>query len=290
MKCPNCNGEIGRFELAAECKHCGVNIFYSQQEKLLTQDAKKCELEYASFRILGAKFKTALIGGPLQIARIVAMVAAIGIIFIPFVTLSVDLPLFSAKFSLGAFGVYQGFSGGELKTLLLDLSPYIPQVTTAATLLCALFVLIFLMGLFVFIGLLLSFINIPKAAHKMCIISAIGFVFSAMAAVMSCVMPTIAEGSLVAAKTGVGAFFCAAIFAVIFVLNRLVIKKGIVPDIKQVDLLRVEVRKKVKAGEITLDELSLPVFESDEEREKRLENEAASKSLADKARGGEQNG
>ncbi len=290
MKCPNCNGEIGRFDISAECKHCGVNIFYSQQEKLLAQDAKKCELEYASFRILAAKFKTALIGGPFQIARIIAMVAAIGIIFIPFVTLSVDLPLFSAKFSLGAFGVYQGFSGGELKTLLFDLAAYIPQVTSAVILLCGLFVLVFLMGLFVFVGLLLSFINIPKVARKMCVFSAIGFVLSTMAAVMSCVMPKIAEGSLITAKTGVGAFFCAAIFAVIFVLNRLVIKKGIMPDVKQVDLMRVEMRKKVRAGEITLDELPLPVFESDEEREKRLENEAARKSLADKARGGEHNG
>ncbi len=287
MKCPNCNGEIGRFDLSAECKHCGVNIFYSQQEQLLTRDAKRCELEYASFRILAAKLRSALIGGPLQIARIVAMVAAIGIIFIPFVDLSVELPLVSSKFSLGAFGVYQAFTGGELTALLFDLSLYIPQVTTAVTLLCGLFVLIFLMGLFVFIGLLLSFINIPKVAHKMCIISAVGFVLSVMAAVMSCVMPKIADGSFLTAKAGIGAFFCAAIFAVIFILNRLVIKKGIQPDIKQVDLMRVETRKKVKSGEITLDELPLPVFESDEEREKRLENEKASKSLADKARGGE---
>ena len=290
MKCPNCNGEIGRFDLSPECKHCGVNIFYSQQEQLLTRDAKMCELEFASFRILAAKFRSALIGGPLQIARIVAMVVAIGIIFIPFVNLSVELPLVSAKFSLGAFGVYQAFTGGELTALLLDLSPYVPQVTTAVTVLCALFVLIFIMGFCVFVGLLLSFINIPKVARKMCIISAIGFVLSAMAAVMSCVMPRIAEGSFISAKTGVGTFFCAAIFAVIFVLNKLVIKKGIQPDIKQVDLMRVETRKKIKAGEITLDELPLPVFESDEERKKRLEDEAASKSLADKARGGEQVG
>ena len=49
MKCPKCNKEIGRFELAPDCKHCGVNIFYAQQEALLTEDAKRCELEFASF-------------------------------------------------------------------------------------------------------------------------------------------------------------------------------------------------------------------------------------------------
>ena len=63
MKCPKCNKEIGRFELAPNCKHCGVNIFYAQQEALLTEDAKRCELEYATFHILTSKLKNAFIGG-----------------------------------------------------------------------------------------------------------------------------------------------------------------------------------------------------------------------------------
>lgn len=289
MKCPNCNGEIGRFDLAPNCKHCGVNIFYSQQEKLLTEDAKKCELEFASFRILTAKLKAAFIGGPIQIMRIVAMAAAIGIIFIPFVTLTAKLPLTEAKFSLGAWGVYQAFSGGELEALF-NLDTYLPEVFTAVLLLCALFVLIFLMGLGVFVALLLSFINIKKSAKAMCGLSAVGFIFSLMAVAMSFILPQITNGTFIQTKTGTGTFFCAAIFAVIFALNRLVIKKNITADIKQVDIQRVELRKRIKAGEVSLDELPLPVFESDEEREKRLEEEAKSKELADKARGGEHNG
>lgn len=289
MKCPNCNGEIGRFELAPECKHCGANIFYCQQEKLLTDDAKKCELEFASFRILKEKLKSAFIGGPIQILRIVAMVAAIGIIFIPFVTLNASLPLFETKFSLGAWGVYEAFSGGEL-TALLNLSTYLPQLFSSALLVCALFVLVFLMGLGIFAALLLSFINIRKTAAIMRGFSVAGFVFSLMAVAAGFALTQNADGTFIKVSTGVGAFFCAAIFVVIFVLNHLVIKKNIQPDIKEVDIRRVELRKKIKAGEITLDELPLPVFETEEERAKRLEEEEASKSLADKARGGEHNG
>ncbi|MBR2956645.1 MAG: hypothetical protein IKC20_00160 [Clostridia bacterium] len=289
MKCPNCNGEIGRFELAPECKHCGANIFYCQQEKLLTDDAKKCELEFASFRILKEKLKAAFIGGPIQILRIVAMVAAIGIIFIPFVTLNASLPLFGAKFSLGAWGVYEAFSGGEL-IALLNLREYIPEVFAATLALCVLFVMVFLMGLGVFGTLLLSFINIRKSAKAACGFSVAGMVFSLAGAVMSFVMPKIAEGTFIQAKPFIGAFFCIAIFAFIFALNLLVIRKNIAPDIKEVDLKRVELRKRIKAGEITLDELPLPVFETEEEKAKRLEEEAESKTLADKARGGEHNG
>lgn len=289
MKCPNCNGEIGRFELSPECKHCGANIFYCRQEKLLTDDAKKCELEFASFRILKEKLKTAFIGGPIQILRIVAMVAAIGIIFIPFVTLSASLPLFGAKFSLGAWGVYEAFSGGEL-IALLNLREYLPTVFAATLILCVLFVLVFLMGVGVFGTLLLSFINIRKSAKAACGFSVAGMVFSLAGAVMSFVMPKIAEGTFIQAKPFIGAFFCVAIFSCIFALNMLVINKNIMPDIKDVDLKRVELRKRIKAGEITLDELPLPVFETEEEKAKRLEEEEASRTLADKARGGEHNG
>ncbi len=272
MKCPNCNGEIGRFELAPDCKHCGANIFYTQQEKLLAEDAKKCELEFASFRILKAKFKSAFIGGPIQIMRLVAMLIAIGFIFIPVVTLSVDLSLFSSKISLGAFGVYQAVSGGEL-TVFLSLAEYLPGLFYAFAALAVIFVLIFLMGFGVFVALVLSFLNLNRSAKVCCGFSVAGLVLSVAACVLSLLMPSIAEPTFVTAKSGVGAFMLVAIFVLIFVLNFITIKKNFKPDISETDLRRVETLKKIKAGEITFDELPLPVFESDEEREKRLEEE-----------------
>ncbi len=289
MKCPNCNGEIGRFELAPNCKHCGVNIFYSQQELLLTRDAKRCELEFASFRILTAKLKTAFIGGPIQILRIVAMVIAIGVIFIPFASVTAELPLFSSKLSFGAFGVYQAFSDGTLMAML-NLRSYIPDVFAAVAVLSLFFVLVFLMGLGVFIALVLSFFNIRKTAKVTCVLSVIGFLMSVGGAVTSFLLPAVTQGTFISASTGFGPFACMAVFVLIFLLNMLVIKKDIKADVKQVDIERVALRKKIKEGEVSLDDLPLPVFETEEEREKRLENEAASKILADKARGGENNG
>ena len=262
MKCPNCSGEIGRFELAPNCKHCGVNIFYSQQEQLLARDAKKCELEFASFRILTAKLKTAFIGGALQIMRIVAMVAAIGAIFVPFVTLNAELSLFSCKLSLGAFGVYQAFSDGTLMAML-NLRGYIPEVFTATAVISLLFVLVFLMGLGVFVALVLSFINIRKSAKATCVISVFGFAFSVAAAVMSILLPRFTNGLFISAASGIGSFLCVAVFVLFFVLNLLIIKKGIQPSIDELDVRRVALHKKVKAGEVSLDDLPLPVFESE---------------------------
>lgn len=266
MKCPNCGGEIGRFELAPDCKHCGVNIFYCQQEKLLSQDAKQCELEFASFRILKAKAKCAFIGGPLQILRIVAMLAAIGVIFIPFATLRAELTMFTSKITLSAFGVYQVVSGGELNALL-SLKDYMPELFTAFVADAALFMLAFLMGLGIFVALVLTFINITKSAKACCALSAAGFALSIASGIVSLIMPKAAIGTFITASGGAGAFALAGVFALIFVLNLILVRKNVQPDIDPIDLERVKIRKKIKAGELTYDDLPLPVFETEKEKE-----------------------
>ena len=289
MKCPNCNKEIGRFELAPNCKHCGVNIFYSQQKTLLTRDAKKCELEYAGFRILVSKLKTAFIGGKIQILRIVAMVMAIGAIFVPFGSIAVNISPFDAKFSFGAWGIYSAFTDGTLSALL-NLSGYAHKQMVASLVLLGLIVAIFLSGLGVFVALLLSFINVQKSARAMRGLSFVGSILCVGAFVVSAFIPSVmSEIGFIEGKTGVGALVCLAVLIFIFILNHLVIKKNIQPQVKEVDLKRVELNKKVKKGEASLDDLPLPVFETEEEKQERLKKEEESRALAQKGKG-EDNG
>lgn len=289
MRCPNCNGKIGTFELAPNCKHCGINIFYSQQEELLSRDAKKCELEYATFHILAAKFKNAFIGGPLQILRIVAMLCAIGGIFIPFASLTVQLPLFTSEINFGAFGVYQAISDGII-TAVIGLKDYLPDLFGNIVALAVLFVLIFLFGFGIFVTLVLSFINIQKSTRIGGVFSLIGTVLCFVAQGVSVMLTNSAQGTFVKAESGVGALVCGFVLLFMLVLDLVIIKKNIQPTVKEVDLQRVEIRKKIKAGEISIDDLPIPILESDEEREKRLQAEEQSLSLAEKAKGGEGNG
>ncbi len=285
MKCPNCNKEIGRFELAPNCKHCGVNIFYAQQEALLTEDAKRCELEYATFHILTAKLKNAFIGGKIQIMRIVVMVLAIGAIFVPFATVEANFNMFSAKFSFGAFGIYQAFTDGTLNAIL-NLSEYTPGLTILLLLLLGLIVLIFLSGLGVFVTLILSFINIQKTAKKAQILAIIGIAFSIISLVLCFVLPKIVTDiSFINAKFGMGSIACIVVLAFIFVLNKLIVTKNIQPEIKEIDLQRVKIRKQIKNGELTYAELPLPVLESEEEKEKRLQEKAEKEKLVQSAKG-----
>lgn len=290
MKCPKCGGEIGRFELSPNCKHCGVNIFYSQQKTLLTRDAKRCELEYASYRIMASKLKTAFIGGKLQILRIVAMVLAIGAIFIPFATVESAVPLIGAKISFGAFGIFTAFTDGTIG-VLFALMDYIPTQVAMCLILLLSMVVIFLVGFGVFVGLVLSFINIRKSAVIMRRLSVIGMALSLGATAISGIIPSVmADSGFLTGSMGIGAIACILVFVFIFILNHLIIKKNIHPLIKEVDLERKALNKKIKSGEVSLDDLPLPVFETEEEKEKRLKDEAERKALAEKGKGGEGNG
>ncbi len=285
MKCPNCNKDIGRFELAPNCKHCGVNIFYAQQEALLTEDAKRCELEYATFHILIAKLKNAFIGGKIQIMRIVAMVLAIGAIFVPFSTVEADFNMFSAKFSFGAWGIYQAFTDGTLNALL-DLRAYTPKITISLIVLLGLIVMIFLSGLGVFISLLFSFINIQKTSKIMQIFSVIGMVLSVVSFVFCFSLPqTVSYIPFISVKFGIGSIACFVVLLFIFILNKLIVTKNIQPDIKEIDLQRVEIRKQIKNGELTYADLPLPVLESEEEKEKRILEKKENEKLVQSAKG-----
>ena len=285
MKCPKCHKEIGRFELSPDCKHCGVNIFYAQQEALLTEDAKKCELEYATFHILTAKLKNAFVGGKIQIMRIVAMILAIGAIFVPFATIEANFATFAAKFSFGAWGIYQAFTDGTIQAVL-NMNSYAPELTGSLLVLLALIVLIFLSGFGVFVALILSFINIQKAAKKAQVLSAIGIVLSLLAMVCSFAMQSIVAGvSFVEARVGLGSIACVAVLVFIFVLNRLIVTKNIQPEIKDIDLQRVAIRKQIKNGELTFADLPLPVLESEEEKEKRLKEKEEKEALVQSAKG-----
>ncbi len=247
-----------------------------------------CELEFASFRIIVAKLKAAFIKGLIPILRIVAMIIAIGAIFIPFADIKTDIPVISSvNFSFGAWGIYSAFTNGVLNTLL-NLFDYAQQQVVIALVLLASIVVIFLIGFAIFVCLLLSFINIQKTAKIMRGLSVAGAITCVFSSGVSLAMPyVIGKAEFLTAKTGFGAFACILVFAFIFILNHLVIKKNIQPEIKEVDIKRVELAKKVKCGEVSLDDLPLPVFETEEEKEKRLKAEAQRKLEIEKAKGGE---
>ena len=272
MHCPKCGGEIPFYDLKPNCKHCGVNIRYYTQESKLMRDAKRTELEGAAARMIIARVKAAFIGSKLAIARLVFTLLAAAALVAPFGGVKFMLPLFDRSFSVGIIGLIQSFQNGLLMNLPHFLnSSLVRQQTLAALIPAAVFVCAALIDVVILVAYILSFLNLTKSAKFMKNAALIGAIISAVGQIAVVVIKfTTAENETAAVSLGFGALAAFAMFAILFLLNRAMLKKGIEPKYKENDIKRREMLKKVRAGEVDLDSLPLPVFESDDEREERM--------------------
>ena len=247
MKCPKCGGEIPFYDLHPNCKHCGVNIYYYSQDVLLARDAKRTELEAAVARMVVARIKASFIGGGLQIMRMIAIIATIASLLLPIGAVKLHLPFF------------------EDQSSLLQ-----PQTIAALVFFACLFVLL-LIGLIILVIYLLSFFNLKRSTKMMKNCAVVGFIVGLIAQIGAVVAKFITPDSSLASVTlGFGGLLCAALFLVQVLLNKAILKKGIEPTYREYDPKRRDLLKQVRAGLVDLDELPLPVFESEEEHEARM--------------------
>ena len=273
MKCPKCGAEIPFYDLKPNCKHCGVNILYYIQDYELERDAKRTELENAVARMVIARIKAVFIGSLLAIIRMIVLIGSICAMMIPFCSVEYKLPFYSEKLSLGLIGIIQSITGG----LLLKLPDYLKsalfsKATLGALIVAAFFVLLTLIDIAIFVVYLLSFLKPDKTAKIMQILSVIACFFAAGAQIAApvCKAALIPSAQYVAFSVGFGGVACAALHFALVVINAKMLKKGIEPVYREYDPKRKELLKKVKSGEVDLDDLTLPVFESEEEHEQRM--------------------
>ncbi|MBR2732028.1 MAG: hypothetical protein IKD72_08615 [Clostridia bacterium] len=272
MICPKCGGEIPFYDLKPNCRHCGVNILYYTQEEGLIRDAKRTELESASARMIIARIKAAFIGGKLQIARMIFTIGAVCALMLPFGGAHYVVPFFDGKLSIGLIGLIQSFGNGMLlKTPQLLQSALLSKATLAAAVLAGFFLVITVIDLLIFAAFLLGFLNLTKSTTFMKRCALIGAVVSALAQVAAIVLKSALPSSDAAAVVlGFGGLLSCAVLLVVFFLNRALLKNGIEPTYSENDIKRKELLKKVRAGEVDLDSLPLPIFESEEEHEERM--------------------
>ncbi len=272
MKCPKCGGEIPFYDLHPNCKHCGVNIMYYTQNDGLMRDAKRTELEAAVARMIVARIKAQFIGGKLQIIRMIAVVGAICALMIPFAGVHYTVPFFDKKFSVGLIGLIQSFGDGMLLKLPGFMkSGMFSSYAVSAGVSVLLLLAVAIIGLVIFGAFCLGFLNLTKAAKVMKNTALVGAIVSVAVQIAVIVMNFINHDSAAASfRMGFGALVCAVIFAVMFLINKALLKNGIEPVYRENDLKRKEMLKKVRSGEVDIDTLSLPVFESEEERAERI--------------------
>ncbi len=273
MKCPKCGGEIPFYDLKVNCKHCGVNILYYTQDYLLERDAKRTELESAVLRMLVARVKAVFIGSLLAIFRMVFLVGAICAMMIPFCSVSYKLPFYSERLSVGLIGLISAYSDG----LLLSLpnffkSALFTNATLGIFIVTAFFAVLAIVDVVMLVIYLLSFLSPDKTARMLRNGSAVACVLALGAQIASfvCNSAIVTDTSYAQFGLGFGGFACFALHLVLIIINVIMLKKGVEPVYREFDPKRKELLKKVKAGEVNLDDLSLPIYESEEEYEARM--------------------
>lgn len=93
-KCPNCGKRLKWYEFRAECKNCGTNIPNYNWEARLEDDADKAELSFAKLHYRLNNFKSATVGNPFRIIRlIVTLLPLVGLV-VPLIKVSLSLPFY----------------------------------------------------------------------------------------------------------------------------------------------------------------------------------------------------
>ena len=273
MNCPNCGAHIKFYDIKPNCSKCGVNILYYTQQDGLIRDAKRSELEFASARIFGAKLKDTFIGGVLQIVRIAAILITVATLIIPFTSFTFSIPLSEIKITISGLGAYNMFSDGALMQIGNFLkSTLFADASAAIVTPIALFLVIVFAVLALFIIFVLTFIApqlLSKAAAIVSFCAAgMGIAYFAVSLAFKALLPA---REYVTLSLGFGSLVCATALAAYGIINLKLSKREPVLKLREFDLERKELLKKVKAGEVDLDSLSLPIFETEEEKQKRIE-------------------
>ena len=268
--CPKCRQKLGLFDWGQNCPHCGVNMRFYNFEENFYRDAKVAELSAAKVNIKIKQLKGAFVGGALPIARLSVMLLPLLSVLVPVLRFRIALPFTERTYALSGVGIYNMVSDGTLSYVFaMTDDPFNGAVFHALRNVLLTEAGAAVLGLLVFVMTILCFLSIRKMSVLLCVVSALGMANSAatlFTARAFCVSAADPSASVLRGSTFLGAAVTFLTFAVVFALNLLVAVKGVQIEYGEGDLERAEIAKKVKSGELKLDDLPQPIVETAETR------------------------
>lgn len=233
--CPKCGNNLKITDLKPTCPKCGVNLLYYKIEERLEVDAINAELEHAKTQQRIDRAKASMVGSALTIVRIVLLVLAVGMFFLPLAKLHIIGPYFDNTTTINAIEVYNKVSAMDFDGLFVMLgSPILGKsmimlfasiVTVAIAVVCAL------------LELILSFLSCsPHGFVRNVIFSVVGIV-STIASIITYnqfiggitkALPSIVDGGV-----QFGAYCVIVGFLLVLAINIVIKKKGVNIKYKQ---------------------------------------------------------
>jgi len=268
--CPKCGKKLRIFDWKQYCPFCGVNLrFYGFNEQFV-RDAKMAELSLANMHVKLQVMKSAFVGGRLAKARLTLMLLPLVSLLLPAAKAQVTLPFVSEKWTLSIPGFYGMAGGGAFRLIssAADSSVTGESFASLKNLIFA-FAAVLSLALLAFLLTLLCFANIKRMASVLCSLACLGAASCAVTVVLSFAFQKAAQTSPNAMLNGspsFGLFIAFSAFAAVAVVNYLIAQKGLPVQFDEGDVERVEIARKVKRGEMSIDDLPQPVVETAETR------------------------
>ncbi len=259
--CPKCNHKLRLIDWKPECPNCGVNVLYYGFEERFYMDAKGAEIDAARIRVKWARVKASFIGSKILLARLVLCLLPLAALLIPFGSFKITFPLFEKKMQLSVIGLFSFFTDGTLEYLTALKSSDIVGIYAkhAINIFFGLSALA-AAALLVFVFQLLCFISFRKMTFLLVLSNGFGIIAAGWSVIAIYSFSKMTTSAIFTVSNGYGGFAVIFSFAVIFILNILVAKRGQNVQYREGDLYRVEIAQKLKSGEITLEELPQPVY------------------------------
>ena len=234
-ECPKCGRKLKLTDLKPTCPGCGTNLLYYKIEERLEVDAINAELEHAKTQQRIDRAKASMVGNALTIARIVLLVLAVGLFFLPLAKMHVVGPYFDNNVTINALEVYNKVSAMDFDGLFAMFGS--PVFGKTMIFFAASVVTVALAAVCAVLELLLSFLSCsPKGFTRNVIFSVLGMVFTAASIVtfniflkgIKTALPDVVDGSI-----QFGAFLAILGFALVLAINIVIKVKGVDVKYKQ---------------------------------------------------------
>ncbi|MCL2301317.1 MAG: hypothetical protein FWC27_14335 [Firmicutes bacterium] len=270
--CPHCNRRLRLTDWRPNCPDCGVNLMFYGFEERFYEDAKRSELSMAGMRVGSKRMKAGLAGSLWAKARLCVCFLPLLSLLMPWGSLNAQLPFAAQKWDAGIMGLVNIFMGN------LDVAPYLQSmwggewsfVFQRGILLLGAAVLAAVLGLLVLLFSLLSFLSVKRMSGAVAVMSLLGMLACAGGFALSVLLQRASDAManpIFTGTLGYGAWLGFAAFACTCVVNLLLRKKGVKVQFAEGDEERAAIYKKVKAGEVKLEDLPYPVVETEATRE-----------------------
>ena len=278
-KCPKCGHHLRLIDISQNCPKCGVNMRFYNFEETFYREAKYAELSRAGISAKIRRLKASFLGSGLTKARLAVMLLPLLSLLVPSGKFILALIFKQAEFSLGAIGLASLVTGGGLNFLLaMGGAPVSGAAFSALIAALAAYAATAVMAVAVLLTSVLGFISVKNMQKITCVISALGAVGAIASLILFARFAAMPANPVLSGQMGFGLLVTVLMFSVTFTVSLLLSRKGIPVEYDEGVLERIEIFKKVKRGEVKLDDLPQPVVQTEETR--KIDAEIAAEEAA----------